>query len=142
MQFQTALTKKLNIDIPIMLAGMAGIAGPELVAAVSNAGGIGTIGAIGMSPDVLRDCIQQTKMLLDDGKPIGVDLLLPKIGKGARATNKDYTNGQLEALINVMIEEEYYSFCLCCRSPSQMGCRTTPSGRYRCNEYDWLSQTC
>ena len=105
MQFQTLLTKKLNIDIPIMLAGMAAVSGPELVAAVSNAGGIGTLGAIGMSPDVLRDCIKRTKHLLHEGKPMGVDLLLPQVGKGARATNKDYTGGQLEALINVIIEE-------------------------------------
>lgn len=110
MQFQTALTTKLDIDIPIMLAGMAGVSGPELVAAVSNAGGIGTLGAIGMSADVLRDCIKRTKMLLHEGKPMGVDLLLPKIGKGARATNKDYTGGQLEALINVIVEEKIELF--------------------------------
>lgn len=110
MQFQTALTQKLNIDIPIMLAGMAGVAGPELVAAVSNAGGIGTLGAIGMSPEILRECIQRTRILLDEGKPMGVDLLLPKLGQGARATNKDYTGGQLEALINVIIEEKIELF--------------------------------
>ena len=42
--FPTALTKLLGIQVPVMSAGMAGIAGPDLVAAVSNAGGIGTIG--------------------------------------------------------------------------------------------------
>ena len=100
----------LNIELPIMLAGMAGVAGPHLVAAVSNAGGFGTLGAIGMSPDVLRSCIRQTKALLHPGKPMGVDLLLPKVGKGARATNKDYTGGKLEALINVIIEEKVELF--------------------------------
>ncbi|MEC7984149.1 MAG: nitronate monooxygenase [Myxococcota bacterium] len=110
MRFQTKLTDLLKIDIPIMLAGMAGVAGPELVAAVSNAGGIGTLGAIGMSPDTLRDCIQKTRALLLPGKPMGVDLLLPKVGKGARATNKDYTGGKLEALIQVMIDEKIELF--------------------------------
>ena len=110
MKFSTQLTKMLNIEIPVMLAGMAGVAGPHLVAAVSNAGGIGTLGAIGMSPEVLRDCIRQTKALLKPGKPMGVDLLLPKVGKGARATNQDYTGGQLEALIKVIIEENVELF--------------------------------
>ena len=110
MRYTTRLTKILGIDLPIMLAGMAGIAGPHLVAAVSNAGGIGTLGAIGMSPDVLRECIQQTRKMLQPGKPMGVDLLLPKVGKGARATNKDYTDGKLHDLIDVLIEEKIELF--------------------------------
>jgi NAD(P)H-dependent flavin oxidoreductase YrpB (nitropropane dioxygenase family) len=110
MKCKTRLTELLNIDIPIMSAGMAGVAGPDLVAAVSNAGGIGTIGAIGMDPTALRQCIRDTKEKLIPGKPFGVDLLLPKVGKGARATNKDYTGGQLEGLINVMIEEQIKLF--------------------------------
>ena len=99
-------TDMLNIQVPIMSAGMAGIAGPELVAAVSNAGGIGTLGAIGMNPETLRRCIRDTRSKLNPNKPMGVDLLLPRIGKGARATNKDYTGGQLEELVTVMIEEK------------------------------------
>ena len=106
MTYHTRLTKRLNITYPIMSAGMAGVAGPDLVAAVSNAGGIGTLGAIGMSPETLRRCIQDTKTQLEPGRPMGVDLLLPKLGKGARATNTDYTGGQLEALIQVMIDED------------------------------------
>ena len=108
--FATKLTEKLQIEVPIMSAGMAGVAGPDLVAAVSNAGGIGTIGAIGMSPQELQKCIRDTKKLLLPGKPMGVDLLLPKLGKGARATNADYTNGQLEALVDVMVDEQIALF--------------------------------
>lgn len=37
--------------------------------------------------------------------PFGVDLALPKVGAGARATNHDYTHGQLDALVDVIIEE-------------------------------------
>lgn len=110
MSYATRLTELLNIEHPIMSAGMAGIAGPDLVAAVSNAGGIGTLGAIGMSPDVLKRCIKDTRSKLQPGKPIGVDLLLPKIGAGARATNKDYTGGQLEGLVQVMIDEKINLF--------------------------------
>ena len=103
---KTRLTELLQVEHPIMSAGMAGVAGPELVAAVSNAGGFGTLGAIGMSPQELRRCIQDTRKLLRPGRQLGVDLLLPKIGKNARATNKDYTNGQLEELVQVMIDEQ------------------------------------
>ena len=91
-----------------MLAGMAGVSGPNLVAAVSNAGGIGTLGAIGMNPEQLRDCIRSTRALTS--KPIGVDLLLPKVGGNARATNKDYTGGQLNGLVSVMLEEKVELF--------------------------------
>ena len=51
---ETGLTKLLGIKFPIMCAGMAHVTGAELAAAVSNAGGIGTIGAIGLNPKGLR----------------------------------------------------------------------------------------
>eukprot|EP00947_MAST-08B_sp_MAST-8B-sp1_P004117 g4117.t1 len=109
--FATPLTRLLGVDLPIMSAGMAGASGPHLVAAVSNAGGIGTLGAIGMDPETLRAVIRQTRSLLDKpGLPIGVDLLLPKVGGSARATNKDYTGGALDGLVGVMIDEHVELF--------------------------------
>lgn len=42
--------------------------------------------------------------LKDKSLPFGVDLLLPKVGEGARKTNTDYTNGQLPELLDVVIE--------------------------------------
>ena len=47
----TQLTKLLNLSNPIMVAGMGHITGPDLAAAVTNAGGIGTIGAIPLDAD-------------------------------------------------------------------------------------------
>eukprot|EP01047_Picozoa_sp_COSAG01_P089608 COSAG01_NODE_21665_length_891_cov_1.414141_1_plen_111_part_01 len=108
--FDTELTKLLGIKYPIMCAGMGHVTGAELAAAVSNAGGIGTIGAIGMSPEGIRAECRRTHALLKDGDsicgklPYGVDLLLPQVGGKARKTNKDYTGGQLEAMVDVMIE--------------------------------------
>ena len=87
-----------------MLAGMAPASGPELCAAVSNAGGIGTLAAIDLTPRGLRAAIRRIRQLAP-GKPMGVDLLLPKIGQGARATNKDYTKGLLGELVDIMVEE-------------------------------------
>lgn len=84
-----------------MSAGMGSVAGPELVAAVSNAGGIGTIGGVRYSPQALRRVIKELKSyLVDPNLPWGVDLLLPQVGGNARATNTDYTEGKLEDLVD------------------------------------------
>ena len=54
------------------------------------------IGGVGYKPDMLREMIQDLKAdLRDPSLPFGVDLLLPKVGDGARATNHDYTKGTL-----------------------------------------------
>lgn len=82
-------------------------AGPKLAAAVTNAGGIGVIGGVGYSPDMLREQIAELKSYLDDkSAPFGVDLLLPQVGNGARATNYDYTKGKLNELIEIVIESK------------------------------------
>jgi NAD(P)H-dependent flavin oxidoreductase YrpB (nitropropane dioxygenase family) len=80
-------------------------AGPKLAAAVTNAGGIGVIGGVGYTPDMLKEQIAELKSYLNDkNAPFGVDLLLPKVGVGARATNYDYTKGKLGALVDIIIE--------------------------------------
>jgi NAD(P)H-dependent flavin oxidoreductase YrpB (nitropropane dioxygenase family) len=101
------LTELFNIQHPILLAGMNVAAGPELAAAVTNAGGLGVIGGLGYTPKLLRQQIQAIKKDLKDPKaPFGVDLLLPQVGGNARKTNYDYTKGQLPELIDVIIEEK------------------------------------
>lgn len=88
-----------------MLAGMNQVATPELAAAVTNAGGLGVIGGVGYTPKFLKEQIADLKAALTDKKsPFGVDLLLPKVGEGARKTNYDYTGGQLPELIDIIIE--------------------------------------
>lgn len=84
---------------------MGHTSGPELVAAVSNAGGLGVIGGVGYTPDTLREMIADVKsMLRHPSLPFGVDLLIPQIGGSARKTNVDYTKGQLAELIDIIIE--------------------------------------
>lgn len=62
-------------------------AGPKLAAAVTNAGGLGVIGGVGYTPDMLREQIAELKEYLDDkNAPFGVDLLLPQVGGSARKT--------------------------------------------------------
>jgi hypothetical protein len=63
------------------------------------------IGGVGYTPKFLKAQIEELKSnLKDKNAPFGVDLLLPKVGGGARKTNKDYTNGQLPELIDIIIE--------------------------------------
>jgi len=100
---QTPVTKLLGIQYPILLAGMNVAAGPELCAAVTNAGGLGVIGGVGYTPSFLRSQIARVKeALVDKNAPFGVDLLLPKVGGGARKTNYDYTEGNLPELIDII----------------------------------------
>ncbi len=71
----TPICELFGIEYPIFLAGMGGVSTAPLVAAVSNAGGLGVIGAATMDPARLRDQIHQTRDLTD--KPFAVDLLAP-----------------------------------------------------------------
>src|SRR6202171_2701411 len=79
---RTPLCELLGIEYPIMLAGMGagnegGAAGPELVAAVSEAGGLGVLGGTGHDVDEFHDACAQIRRLTK--KPFGVDLLLPAL---------------------------------------------------------------
>lgn len=62
----TPLTKLFGIKHPIMLAGMNVAAGPDLAAAVTNAGGLGVIGGVGYTPQMLREQIADLKNGLND----------------------------------------------------------------------------
>ena len=68
------ITQLFGIKYPIIQGGMIWCSGWELASAVSNAGGLGLIGAGSMYPDVLRDHIQKCKNVTD--KPFGVNLPL------------------------------------------------------------------
>jgi enoyl-[acyl-carrier protein] reductase II len=71
---QNEICKLLNIKYPIFQGGMAWIGTAELASAVSNAGGLGIIGAGHMPPDLLRAEIQKAKQWTD--KPFGVNIML------------------------------------------------------------------
>ena len=70
---RTRITELFDIEYPVMLAGMGGVSYHELVAAVSEAGGIGTFGASTMRDGELAREITALKTLTR--KPFGVDLL-------------------------------------------------------------------
>lgn len=70
----SSICKLLNIQYPILQGGMAWIGTSELASAVSNAGGLGLIGAGHMPPDALRNEIRKTKSFTN--KPFGVNIML------------------------------------------------------------------
>ncbi len=70
----TAITKLLNIDYPIIQGGMAWVARAGLAAAVSQAGGLGVIGAGNMPAAELREEVLRAKGLTD--RPLGVNVML------------------------------------------------------------------
>jgi enoyl-[acyl-carrier protein] reductase II len=73
MTLRTPLCDLLEVQHPIMLAGMGGVSYAELVAAVSNAGGYGVLGMAGTGPGFIREQMRAVRRLTD--KPFGVDLL-------------------------------------------------------------------
>ncbi len=73
MTLRTPLCDLFGIEYPIFLAGMGGVAYAEVCAAVSEAGGFGTLGMATASVDEMRDEMRKVRDLTD--KPFGVDLL-------------------------------------------------------------------
>lgn len=79
--FSNRITKLFSIDYPIVQAGMVWASGWKLASAVSNAGGLGLIGAGSMYPHMLKEHIQKCKKATS--KPFGVNLplLYPEVNK-------------------------------------------------------------
>ena len=84
------ITKLFNIELPIIQGGMIWVSGWKLASAVSNAGGLGLIGAGSMYPDVLREHIQKCKKATNKPFGVNVPMLYPDI----------------EKLMDIIIEEE------------------------------------
>src|SRR5437762_6552267 len=79
MKWQNELTEILKIKYPIIQAPMLGVTSPEMVAAISNQGGLGSLPVGGLAPEKTIELIQKTKALTDS--PFAVNLFtnpLPK----------------------------------------------------------------
>jgi len=70
---RTPICDLFGIEHPIFLAGMGEVAMAELCAAVSEAGGFGTLGMVAAPPDQIRDEMRRVRALTD--RPFGVDML-------------------------------------------------------------------
>src|ERR1700732_3305583 len=77
---KTRITELFGVEYPLVSAGMGGVALAELAAAVSNAGGIGTIGLAGFTPEGIQNEIAAARKLTK--KPLLVNLLVPFLRPG------------------------------------------------------------
>jgi NAD(P)H-dependent flavin oxidoreductase YrpB (nitropropane dioxygenase family) len=80
-RLQTPVCDLLGIQLPIFQAGMSSYTTPELVAAVSNAGGLGIIGGLSREPDELREEIRKVRELTS--RPFGVNHVVSQINPDA-----------------------------------------------------------
>ena len=81
---RTELTERLGIEQPIVAPGMSWISKPELVSAVSEAGGLGILATGPLSPEETREAIRQVRKRTDRPFGVGVTLMMP----GATANAK------------------------------------------------------
>lgn len=82
--FSNRITKLFSVDYPIIQAGMIWASGWRLASAVSNAGGLGIIGAGSMYPEVLKEHLQKCKAATSSPFGVNLPLLYPDIDKHVR----------------------------------------------------------
>ena len=117
-KLRTKLCDILGIEYPILSAGMGpSLVGEktgatvELVVAVSEAGGLGVLGAAGFTVEEMREQIREIKKLTD--KPFGVDILLPK--RNVEMGDQPFKEGDrfpLSDLIKKRLPQPYYDWLM------------------------------
>src|ERR1041384_1255144 len=97
MELRTPICDMLGIEVPILCAGMGSVAGPELVAAVSEAGGLGVLGVSGGSPAGVRSRIGATRELTR--RPIGVNVIIDEEGWATSAEDRELLRTEAAAAV-------------------------------------------
>jgi len=109
---KTRLTELLGIKHPIIQGAMAWVSLPPLVAAVSNAGGLGILGSGYMTPEEVREAIREVRGLTD--KPFGANIMPD--------------NPQLEELMDAMVDEKIAVVSYGRGNPQKIIERAKPAG--------------
>lgn len=99
--FRTPLCDLLGIDVPILCAGMGSVAGPDLVAAVSEAGGFGVLGVSGATPESVRARIDRTRTLTN--RPIGANIIIDEIGWAASEDDRQLVRSEVLSAIETRV---------------------------------------
>ena len=100
---RTPLCEMLGIEFPIVQAGMGYVARGPLAAAVSQAGGLGVIGAASLGAKGLREEIHIVRDNTD--RPFGVDILFATIGRPERNQAEARFTQETQALVDICFEE-------------------------------------
>src|SRR5712675_3048842 len=97
------LTEKLGIDYPIIQGPLGGLSSQKLTAAVSNFGGLGSFGALSLSPEEIKKVISEIRLLTS--KPFAVNLWVSMEDDGASnsdaeafARSLSHLSGHIQAL--------------------------------------------
>src|SRR5438128_6279628 len=90
------LTEKLGIDYPIIQGPLGGLSSQRLTAAVSNFGGPGSFGAHGLTPEEIKDVIEQIRSFTS--KPFAMNLWVSMEDDGARTSDESAFNKSLAPL--------------------------------------------
>ncbi len=106
---RTRLTEMLDIEHPVMLAGMGGVSYHSLVAAVSEAGGFGCLGASTMSTKGMVEEMRRVRELTS--KPFGVDLLTAMGGDMAEQVEKIIEGGASVFVAGLGVPTEVVEQC-------------------------------
>jgi len=106
---QTRLTEALDVEHPVMLAGMGGVSYHLLVAAVSEAGGFGCLGASTMSTQQMVEEMAAVRRLTD--KPFGVDLLTAMPGDMVGQVEKIVEGGASVFVAGLGVPVEVVELC-------------------------------
>ena len=139
---KTALTDCLGIDYPLIQGPLGGLLSQRLAALVSNFGGLGSFGAHGFSPEVIKDIIAEIRSLTD--KPFAMNLWVSMEDEGAFTsdeaafkrslaplavhikslggqliTYKAYTPNDFEAQVRVLLDEKVPVFSFICGIPAK-----------------------
>jgi len=92
---RTPLCVELDVEYPVFSAGIGQAAGPELVSAVSNAGGFGVLGLSGAEPDEMRRLIARTRELTE--RPFGVNVIIDENGWATTEEDKQLVRDEVAA---------------------------------------------
>lgn len=113
----TPLCDLLGIKYPVIQAGMGYLARAELVSAVSNAGGLGVIGATFLSPDEVRHMIREVKEKTD--KPYAVNIAFAQAPKSDDTKVREYTD-EVKEILDVIFDEEVPILSAALGNPAQV----------------------
>src|SRR5438477_10180775 len=92
---RTPLCEMLGIEVPILSAGMGSVAGPDLVAAVSEAGGFGVLGVSGAPLETVQARMDSTRALTS--RPFGVNVIIDEMGWAASPEDRELVRAEVLA---------------------------------------------
>jgi nitronate monooxygenase len=99
---ENRLTAKLGIDYPIIQGPLGGLSSQRLTAAVSNFGGLGSFGALNLSPEAIKDVIAEIRSLT--AKPFAMNLWVSQEDDGARRSDESAFNRSLPPIAHHLTE--------------------------------------